>query len=156
MPEFGLTIRVAASDGVVEMLDVTWQDAPEWRAGDRWTACWAPSLVSGQAPFPGVSVRCLVTTQRCVSVNVTSGAPDPRLQLVATHQLIFGSHGLGVETPSDYAALVIPEGLYRGEIRVNADEPSRVTEMQLRLVDHEPRGERGLDELRVAAEQRSA
>jgi hypothetical protein len=52
-----LQLDVSPLDAQVAIIDATWQDYPQWEAGEEWVAYRAPSLIHVAGPsHPGIAV----------------------------------------------------------------------------------------------------
>jgi len=124
-------------DGVIELVDQAWQDNPEWRPGDTWTACWGPSLVADAPPYPGIAVRTIdsraVPLRKALKVQVQHDVPDGHLHRVASTVLCFGQAGAYLSVGSTSLEVPLAAGDYSAEVWVDAPEPSLVSQVAIWL-----------------------
>jgi hypothetical protein len=140
-----LQLDVSPLNAQVALIDVTWQDYPQWETGEEeWVACRSPSLVSpDRPPYPGFVVATRGDLEpdgpREVQVEVWSGDEPTGLRCVHENILWVANHGVFVGNDEGHMAkLMLAGGEYALRVLVDADGPDDVSRVVFALGQHRP------------------
>jgi hypothetical protein len=133
-------IDVTPHHGQVALLDATWQDYPEWEAGNETVAYKAESLIDPDSPpYPGFAVAARSDPrERRATVKVELWASDRPFGLRLIHESVLSVGRAGVVIGDDGYSMLnveVPTGKWAIEIWTDADHPSEASRVVFVLPD---------------------